>query len=222
MQDNELIASFEPKLKGWVLVMAYDSLEDMFLDQERITAAHRQVVDDEGVALPQVETLWLGESQFGQRLLMSDQISTGLLVSSVAGLKEIELARRGWAQDRMRQTSRLELKKGTSVGWVMSVEQMDIFDRYGMEVLEPSPAGNNPGSPRIKTHIARQGFNFYCMDHDRPDLQLNGVSGGKAFSGALQAMFPEAVAVLQDESGNPYYHGLSRKEGVNRKYFRLP
>lgn len=219
MEDNELIASFEPRLKGWVLVLAFDDVEDMLLEQEKVQALFRRDRDDHGNELPQVETLWMGQTQFGERRLMAGQVAVGALVSSVAGLEEVQQARRAWAQKRLLTSSRLPAKQGTSEGWHPSTDQMDMFDKWAEEVLEPNPAGSESWAPRIKASVARDGFNWYCQDHDRPDLQLHGVPGGKAFSGMLRAMFPEALAVRRQEQ-NVYYHGLKRREGVNPKYFK--
>lgn len=220
MQDNELIASFEPQLAGYVLVLAFDSLEEMLLEQERIQANHRLDRDEEGTVLPQVETMWMGQSQVGTRLLMSDQIKTQLLVASVAGLEEIERARREWAQQRMQASAALVATQGVSSGWAPSSDQLDMLERYALEVLEPHPAGSGEHSPRVKLYVAREGFNWFCKDHDRPDLQFAGSTGGRAFSGVLQAMFPDDVRVRRGQGNNPYLHGLRRKEGVNPKYFK--
>ena len=220
MQDNELLASFEPRLAGYVLVMAFDDLEELLLEQERIQANHRQERDAEGAMLPQVETLWMGQSQVGQRSLMADEIQLLGLIASTAGLKEIEEARRGWARSRMQASAMLESKRGVSLAWAPSTEQMDMLEKYALEVLEPNPAGNGEGSPRIKLHLAREGFNWYCKDHDRPDLQFVGTAGGRAFSAVLQTMFPDDAAVRRGEGNNPYMHGLRRKSGVNPKYFK--
>jgi hypothetical protein len=221
MEDNELIASFEPKLKGWVLVLAFDDLEEMLLEQERIQSLHRQERDDEGAPLPQVEALWMGQSQFGQRSMMANQIRMGVLIASEAGLKEVAEARRAWAQSRMQATSMLPAQQGRSEAWHPSVEQIDMLEKWAAECLEPHPAGGEEWTPRIKTHIAREGFNWYCVDHKRPDLQLLGTSGGRAFSGAIQSLFPKVAIARRGETGNNVYiHGLKRRDGVNPKYFR--
>jgi hypothetical protein len=99
---------------------------------------------------------------------------------------------------------------------------MDMTERYAELVLEPHPAGNGEHTPRIKVSVARDGYNWFARDRDRADLVFEGSAGGRAFSAVLQAMFPEEVVVRRSEAGHPYIHGLRRKDGVNRKYFRLP
>jgi hypothetical protein len=221
VQDNELIASFEPRLKGYVLVLAFDDIEDMLLQQERIQALFRNTRDDEGKPLPQVETLWMGQSQYGERSLMSGQVRVGALVSSEAGLVEVQNARKEWAQNRMMTTTTLPSKQGTAEPWRANTEQMDMIVKWAQDVLEPHPAGNTDGTPRIKSGIAREGYNWFCLDHDRPELRLEGVPGGKAFSGALQSIFPKELRV--DRLGNNvYFYGLRRKQGANPKHFKRP
>jgi hypothetical protein len=220
MQDNELLASFEPKLVGYVMVLAFDDLEEMLLEQERIQANHRQVRDDEGNLLPQVDTLWMGQSQYGERSMMAGQIRLGALIASEAGITEIQQARKAWAQSRMQQNSMLPAEQGMSEAWHPSTEQMDMLAQYTQHVVEPNPAGRANWTKRIKVSVARAGFNEFAQDQGRPDLQFTGSNGGKAFSAALQSLFPDEVAVLRSAGGHPYVHGLRRREDANPRYFR--
>lgn len=220
MQDNELIASFEPKLAGYVLVLAFDDMEEMLLEQERIQASHRLEVDDEGTPLPQVSTLWMGQSQFGERHLMAGQIRVGALVASEAGLEETRVARQGWARNRMQQNSMIPAGRGMSQAWHPSSEQMDMLNKWALEVVERNPAGRAEWVKRIKVSTAREGYNHFAADQDRPDLQFGGTNGGRAFSAAVQSMFPDDVAVLRSDGGHPYIHGLVRRQGVNPRYFK--
>jgi hypothetical protein len=222
VQDNELIASFEPKTRGWVLVMAFDDLGEALIEQERIQALHREDRDEEGAALPQVETLFLGPAQYGERKLMAGGITTGLLVASTQALNETAEARRDWARQRMQRSSVITVKRGVSAEWAPTNDQMDMLERWAEDVLEPDPAGNEGWTRRIKVSVAREGFRQFALDRDRPDLAFEGSNGGKAFSAALQAMFSGAAAVRRSEAGHPYVHGLRRKDGANRRYFRLP
>jgi hypothetical protein len=222
MEDNELIASFEPKLRGYVLVVAFDDLESMFLEQERIQANFRQTRDDEGKPLPQTETLWMSESQLGERQMMAGQVRTGLLVTSEARIKEIEEARRGWAQTRMQRHAVIKAQQGVSSGWEPDTEQHDFTVKWVENVLELHPAGRD-NSPRIKVSVAREGFRQFCLDHDCPELAYSGTIGGRQFSAVLKDIFQDDIKVLQNDGRtHSYIHGLCRKEGVNRRYFRLP
>jgi hypothetical protein len=220
MQDNELIASFEPRKAGWVLVMQFDELEDMLLEQERIHALHRQDRDDEGAPLPQVETLWMGETQVGGREMMAGQVRTALLVASEAGMRETEEARRSWAQSRMQASTLLPVSRGVSEGWAPSSDQVDMLRKWAAECTEPAPAGGGESSPRIKTNVAREGFNLFARDHGRPDLSFLGSAGGRAFSRVLQNLLPDSVQVRRGSASNVYIHGLQRREGTNPKYFK--
>lgn len=222
MEDNELIASFEPTGRGWVLVMAFDDLEELLLEQERIQALHRADRDEEGTVLPQVETLWMGQSQFGMRHLMNGQVATGLLVSSVANLEETASARRAWAQKRMQTSSAITVGRGMSASWNPSTDQMDMLERWAEDCIEPDPAGSEEWTKRIKVSVAREGFKQYALDRDRPDLSFEGSNGGKAFAAVIKQMFQGAVAVRRSDAGHPYLHGLKRRDGVNRRYFKLP
>jgi hypothetical protein len=222
LEDNELIASFEPEVKGYVLVLAFDDLEEMLLEQERIQALHRADRDEEGAALPQVETLWMGQSQFGRRSMMGGQVAVGALVSSEAGLEEIATARRAWAQKRMQASSAITVGRGMSASWNPSTEQMDMIERWAEDCIEPDPAGSEEWTKRIKVSVAREGFKQFCLDRDRPDLSFEGSAGGKAFAATLKQMFGSALAVRRSDAGHPYLHGLRRRDGVNRRYFKLP
>jgi len=222
VQDNELIASFKPETKGWVLVLAFDDLGEALIEQERIMALHREDRNEEGEALPQVETLFLGPAQYGERKLMAGGITTGLLVASTQGLAETAEARRDWARQRMQRSSAITVKRGMSAAWNPSNDQMDMLERWSEECLEPDPAGSEEWSKRIKVSVAREGFRQFCLDRDRPDLAFEGSNGGKAFSAALRLIFRDVVQVRRSDAGHPYIHGLMRREGVNRRYFRLP
>jgi hypothetical protein len=99
-----------------------------------------------------------------------------------------------------------------------SSEQEDWFDKWVDEVVELAPAEGTL-LQAAKSDRVRAGFNAYLADYGRPDLAFNGSSGGRAFSALLKRRFGGGLKRATNDSGNPYYLGLRRRETAKTTWF---
>jgi hypothetical protein len=68
-------------------------------------------------------------------------------------------------------------------------------------------------------HLIREGFNRYAVDYGRPDLQLVGTPGGRAFADYVRSRFRDGEVEYVRVSNNPYFRGMRRREGAKRDWF---
>lgn len=213
-QDNEIMEFFDPKPAGYVLVLRFDSLEAMLQAQENVMASNRRF--EEGRRLPdQVETALMARPLLGSHRLF-DHFDTLLIAATDDDRLLIESARRDWAAQRSLRESPVPTDFQMSESWRPSAELLDNLEKWDTEAVDEHPAGGD--GPRVKTGRVRAGYNCYCRDIGRPDLQLHGSSGGKVLSAFLQSRHRERMA-KRDQGSNSYYHGLRRKEGAKQEWF---
>lgn len=212
--DGEIIAAWEPGPARFVLVLAFDELEDMARARE-LTLSAMCGWTDEGERFDRAEVVAMTRAAVGTRPMLGGSVTTRLLVSSAEQDRDLEEARRALAVQ--------DLKRRAPVGatvvdkWKPDVQQVDLLERWAEDAITAYPAGER-WRPRAKPARIRKGFNSYAEDHGAPEAQLHGIHGGRALVDFLRARFPDELEYVADPS-NPYVQGLHRKEGAKRSWF---
>lgn len=217
MTDGELLASWEPGDPAHVLVLRFADPEDMLRTQERITKQLRGWTA-EGERYDKVETVAMTYGQVGSRDLMDGRVATFLVVTTPEAVRETEAARNEWAHGDMLKEG-LELER-TRLADAMdpSSEQEDWFDKWVEEAVVAVPA-EGMWMQAAKSNAVRAGFNSFVSDYGRPELAFSGSGGGRAFSALLQRRFADDLKRASNDSGNPYFLGLTRKSGAKSSWF---
>ena len=214
MDDNELIASFEPSGGRYLLVLAFDDVEDMVKTRER-TLANLCGWTDQGDRIDKVEVVAMTRGAYGQRSGVDGSVALKLLVSSAQDDEDMEQLRKSIAIE--------EIKRRAPIGalvaerWKPSPEHMDMLEKWAEEaiaVFEPV----NDWRPRAKPARIRKGYNSFCEDHGAPELTLHGIHGGRALVDFLKLRFGDDLQYLYDPN-NPYIQGLYRKPNAKQSWF---
>lgn len=206
-EDGHVMALFDPKPAGYVLVLGFSKLEDMLQVQEHTMGLNRKF-DDDGRRLDEtVETVTMGRAIVGTHELFGH--FEGTLIAVTNDDKALtEQARRDWSAERSIRQGPTSAVVPLAERWAPTSEQSDWLDKWRDEVIEPHPAGEN--GPRVYTRNLTQGFNSFVTDHRRDDLRLSGIAGGRAVSGMVQAWFD--IRPLRDASNaNPHFKGIQRR-----------
>lgn len=214
MNDPEIIASFEPGGRKYVLVLEFDELEDMVQARQRIVASMCGWTD-EGERYDKVEVRTMTSGSVGSRPMAGGALVGTLVVSSAEDERRMELTRR--------EIVLAEQKRRAPVGsmivesWRPSDEHLDMLEKWAETAVAVYPAGEG-WQPRAKTGRVREGYNVFALDHGREDLQLHGVHGGRVFADFIRVRFPGEGRYAQF-GGNPYFVGLYRKPEAKRDWF---
>ncbi len=214
MDDGELIASFDPAGGRYLLVLAFDDVEDM------VKARHRVIRDfcgwtEDGDRFDRAEVIALSRGAVGKREAFGGTVCLRLLVSSAEDDASLEQLRKAVALEEVKH--RAPIGASITEAWQLGPEQMDMLEKWADEVVETYPAGKG-WRPKAKTARIRQGYNTFCVDHGAPELQVIGVHGGRAFVEFLRTRFRDEFEYVLSGS-NPYSVGLYRKPTAKRGWF---
>lgn len=212
--DAETIAGFEPGPGRYVLLLAFDDLEEMAKIRE-LVLNRTCGWTDEGDRFDKAEVLAMTRGAVGARPMMDGSVVGRLVVSSADDDERLEQLRREIALVEMQR--RAPIAAAIAERWKPSPEQMDMLEKWAEEAIAVYPAGER-WRPRAKPARIRKGYNAFCEDHGAPELGLGGVHGGRALVDFLRMRFRDGMEYVPDPS-NPYVQGLHRKEGAKRSWF---
>lgn len=214
MNDPEIIASFEPGGRRYVLVLEFDELEDMVQARQRIVASMCGWTD-EGERYDKVEVRTMTSGSVGSRSMAGGALVGTLVVSSAEDERRLELMRRELVlaeQKRRAPIGRIAIE-----AWKPSDEHMDMLEKWAKEAVAIYPAEER-WQPRAKTSRVREGYNSFAEDHGRPDLRLHGVHGGRVFADFIRVRFGPEDRVIHI-GNNSYFQGLYRKPSAKASWY---